>query len=258
MRVCHEHHDILAAALSWLSSENHATLADWVAAFATLSASAVALWVATVGNMREEWRRRQNDSILGAIIIRSLLEEVRTGYNIMSGRPRSINANHERTMQESGENYDVMNNSGDSISSLTNPVSGAPSAQIQRQMEPSATAEENPLQLLPSASWEGAGTIPNNVLLRIIATDSGCVADEFSARDIRVHCKNYFSHICSNVNARLEMWSANYAPSTAEEKLREFLASNGVYYINDTRKVIAMLEVARDRLENNAARTFPK
>ena len=98
------------------------------------------------------------------------------------------------------------------------------------------------------------------MLLRIIATDSGCAADEFSARDVRVHCKNYFVHIRENVNAHiLKMQSGNW-PLWEEEECRKLLADgpDGDDYINATRKVITMLEVARDRLEKNAALKFPK
>lgn len=71
---------------AWMMRQKYAVLADWAVAFGTLFASAVALWVGTVGYKREEWERRRSDSILGAVIIESLLEDVRGGVCIMENK----------------------------------------------------------------------------------------------------------------------------------------------------------------------------
>lgn len=71
---------------AWMMSQKYAVLADWAVAFGTLLASAVALWVGTVGYKREEWERRRSDSILGAVIIETILEDVRSGLGVMETR----------------------------------------------------------------------------------------------------------------------------------------------------------------------------
>ncbi len=259
---------------AWMMSQKYAVLADWAAAFGTLLASGVALWVATIGNKREEWKQRRNDSILGAIIIGSLLEEVRTGHAIMVRIKKGINADSELVAQclhgiarlrtspgvtetqlgsVSGEIHKE-----DSTESVA--ASGAVIVPARQENESNRATNGDVLQLLPGASWEGAETIPSNVLLRIIATDSGCAADEVSARDVRVHCKNYFVHIRENVNAHiLKMESGNW-PLWEEGELQKLLANgpDGDDYIGATGKVIAILEAARESLKKNAAKKFPK
>lgn len=76
--------------LAWMLSQKYAVLAGWMAAIGTLLASVVALGIAGWGFQRDERRRRdeeterkRNDSILGAVIIESLIEEVANGLRIM-------------------------------------------------------------------------------------------------------------------------------------------------------------------------------
>ena len=190
---------------AWMMNPKYAVLADWAVAFGTLLASAVALWVAVVGSRREEWRRRKNDSILGAVIIASLLEEVRTGLGVME-------------------------------SNLT---------KITLRKQPSSGV----LLLLPAASWEGMRTIPDNVLLRIVATARGIQPRAFPPTEIRTHCKNYFVHIKGNVGR----WRTPI-------RMQQFLSSGpgNDDYIEATRKVITMLGQTMELLEKNARRWFPR
>lgn len=191
--------------LSWMTSQRYASLADWAAAFGTLLASAVALWVAIVGSRREESKRRRNDSKLGAVIIASLLEEVRTGLRVME----------------------------DNLAKITG------------QRQPSVEV----CLLLPSASWEGMQTIPNNVLLRIAATAQNIQPRGFPPTEIRTHCKNYFVHIKNNVGIM--------QATSRMQRILEPGPSNEDY-IGAVRKVIVMLEQTMELLEENARRWFPK
>jgi hypothetical protein len=49
--------------------------------------------------------------------------------------------------------------------------------------------------LLPIKSWSGMKTIPDKVILRIIATNPSVNIK------IRSDCKNYFEHVCGGINA---------------------------------------------------------
>ena len=190
----------------WAINPKYAVLADWAVAVGTIFAAVVALWIATVGYRRVEWRRRRNDSKLGAIIMESLLEEVRTGLGIMQDTLQRIEARGR------------------------NPVP-VPKAQ------------------LPCASWEGMNTIPDNVLLRVIATAEKVEPCGFPPSQVGIHCKNYFIHMCKTFND--VQYDADLQP----------LLSSGQQnsdYIGLTRRVIDMLEQTKELLEENSTRRFPK
>lgn len=267
-----------------MTGSAHSDTANWMTAVGTILASVAAVGLAVWANWRENERRRteeaenrRNDSILGVAIIESLLEEVRRGQAIMVGVLQGIRADSELATQWLRGIYQAMPQAGggytpsgrpsaktppeDSyVSTLSPAASGTVFAQTQQQEGPAGAIQGGMLPLLPGASWEGTGTIPDKVLLRIIATESGCVADAFAARDIRVHCKNYFAHIRENVNAYIPKIQSRSWASWEEKELRKLLENgfgNG-NYIGDTEKVIAMLDTVRDRLVKNAKKTFPK
>ncbi|MDA8120300.1 MAG: hypothetical protein M0Z85_09760 [Gammaproteobacteria bacterium] len=238
--------------------------ADWVEAFGVWCSSIVALYIALNGYKREraererqeakweqrrheeEAERRRIDSILGVAIIGPLLEEVRSGHEIMERALKYIKARNRAATELSRRIYGL--------------ESSTESTEDHWEAEPVETSCTNWQQLLPNVSWEGMQTIPDSVLLRIIATDTEPVADEFPVRDIRLHCKNYFRHICENVNAIIKTLSSGRAPFADEEAFRLLLDSGDGSgdYIDATRKVIRMLELALDRLGRNAAEKFPK
>lgn len=190
----------------WAINQKYAVLANWVVAFGSMAAAGVALWIATVGYRREEWRRRRNDSTLGATIMESLLEEVRTGLGIMQDTLQRIEAQGK------------------------NPVP------VQKAQ-------------LPCASWEGMSTIPDNVLLRIIATADKVKPRGFPPSQVRIHCKNYFVHIRKNFDDC--KYDAGLQPLLSSG------AQNGDY-IGRTQSIIDMLEQAKELLEENSTRRLPK
>jgi hypothetical protein len=268
-----------------MTGSAHSDTANWMTAVGTILASVAAVGLAVWANWRENERRRteeaenrRNDSILGVAIIEALLEEVCTGQAIMVRVLNGIHADSEIATQLLHGIYQAMAQAGGGYTALGRPsaktppeasytaTSSAPSssgtafAQTLQQKEPAGAIEGNMLPLLPGASWEGTGTIPDKILLRLIATDSGCAADELTARDIRVHCKNYFTHIRENVNTYVPKIQSGSWTLWEEEELRKLL-ENGPgkgNYIGDTEKVIVMLATARDRLEKNAKAEFPK
>lgn len=257
------------------------SLAIWLTAVGTNLASVAAVGVAAWGNGRDNERRRleeaagrRNDSVLGAVIIESLLEEVRSGHAIMVRLLQGINADSEALTQWSHTISRAMNSPGvakamwgqasaerpleGSVHAVT--TSGAVFAPTREENERNGASGRETLQLLPGASWENPETIPSSVLLRIIATDSGCAANEFSVRNVRVHCKNYFVHMRENVDAHILKIQGDDWPLWEEAALRKLLANGpgDEDYIGDTEKVIAMLGTAHDRLEKNATQRFPK
>ncbi len=190
----------------WLINPKYLVLANWVVAFGSMAAAAVALWISIVGYQREEWRRRRNDSKLGAIIVESLLEEVRNGHKIMQ---------------------DI----------------------LQRIEKHGCSPVLACKPLAPIASWEGMKTIPDNVLLRVIATADKVEPRGFPPSQIRIHCKNYFVHMCGTLNA--PMFDAYLQPLLSSGK------QNGDY-IGAAQCVIDMLEQTKELLKKNAKRRFPK
>ena len=188
---------------SWLLDHKGAVLANWLVAVGTMAAAAMALFGYRLG----EWRRRRNDSILGAAIAKMLLEEVRAGVNHMKGMKRLLE------MDESTHRGDV---------SLT----------------------------LPHAGWEGVSTIPDRVLLRVIATAAYEVTNprHFHPRDVRMLAKDYYAHIVSAV-AREQTWT---------DMMRLIEPEPGKGYIAIAEATAYMLEETKGLLEENAKRWFPK
>jgi hypothetical protein len=116
-----------------------------------------------------------------------------------------------------------------------------------------------PLGLLPNKSWSGMSTIPDDVLLRIIETSEKRQFDGFPPHQCRIHCKNYFEHMCQNYEQTLAE-----ALKLAEQRqdwrspLRALLADDAHHHIQSARRVYHMLEHAKRLLEKNAKAVFPK
>lgn len=119
--------------------------------------------------------------------------------------------------------------------------------------------------LLPVKSWEGPQTIPNEVLLRILSSSEGITAP-FPPNEIRIHCKNYFSHICGNVNNTIQSLNATIQGSNPRRIQEMRIQLNGMIgdgeeqgnYIESTKKVLGMLQTVKNILENNSKRFIPK
>jgi len=113
---------------------------------------------------------------------------------------------------------------------------------------------EAPGGLMPHSSWYGMETIPNDVLLRIIATDRGDTTRGPGAplrpRDIRIHCNNYFVNVCGNMNNLLDGW---YNPNSSARGSAKTLATQ---YEADARQVECMLRTARSLLERNGEKLW--
>lgn len=106
---------------------------------------------------------------------------------------------------------------------------------------------------MPRKSWAGMTTISDEVLERIICTSHGKETKGFPAKEVRIHLKNYFDHMCLNINGVTsairngQQWQANAQLYLVQGKYIE--AANGV---------LAMLETIKMRLEDNSTSWVPK
>jgi len=105
------------------------------------------------------------------------------------------------------------------------------------------------IALLPNKSWTGMTTISDDVLLRIIKATIKIKPVSFTPRQIRSHCKNYFTHMNSNWELHI-----NSGPNWRDNT--KLLLNGG--YLEATEKVLAMLEQTKNQLDKNSKRIFPK
>ena len=101
---------------------------------------------------------------------------------------------------------------------------------------------------LPVKSWVGLSSIPDDVLLRIIAVTKNVNLVVFKPKDIRIHCKNYFDHMATSWNIAIQ--------SNNQVAIQQLL--NQAKYIEAAEGVRAMLLQCKELLENNEKRWFPK
>lgn len=136
---------------------------------------------------------------------------------------------------------------------------------LNKYLQDSSTDNTRFNNLLPVRSWEGPQTVPNEVLLRILASSEGITAP-FPPSEIRIHCKNYFSHICGNVNAMIQNLDNAILNSHSLLIRDSRIQLNGMLgtgegqgnYMEATQKVLGMLEIVRDTLDKNSRKKMPK
>ena len=111
-----------------------------------------------------------------------------------------------------------------------------------------------PGALLPTKSWSGMQTIPDQVLLRIIAVSEDVAAPSFHPSGIRDVCKDYFDHMCANFN------NAIISNMSVEQMRSQFsnLLGEPSKYLATTQQVKEMLEQTKELLDQNSKRWFPK
>jgi hypothetical protein len=105
-----------------------------------------------------------------------------------------------------------------------------------------------PRAKLPNESYTGMNTIPDDVLLRIIQNSKKCNPVSFHPREIRTHCKNYFTHMNQQWESSL-ISGADWRPQTQR------LINGG--YLDSTKKVLQMLIQTKDLLDKNSKKTLP-
>lgn len=112
---------------------------------------------------------------------------------------------------------------------------------------------------LPNSAWNGMGTIPREVLLRIVSLaqrhrNNG--QNGFPPKDILVHCNNYFVYICGQINSMLTH-SVQSQPQQIVVAASD-LQSAAISRLQGAKKVKSMLNTTRDYLLHNSATCFPK
>ena len=262
---------------AWMMNQKYAVLADWMGALSAAAAAVVAVGIALWSNRREDRRRqkerdeqRRNDSMLGVAILGGLIEEIKQGCCIMrflaektKGDLQAAEAAGgalEMDMADLAANFKPIQYT--EVSSLTPAASGT--AEAPSIVESTRGQYANPVPQMPISAWEGMGTIPDNVLLRIIAVSKGVTPKGFPFTNIRVPCNNYFTYICEKVNVRVRALSqengkiAGACPDS--QKLHKLLCGeveDGGGFIKSTQKVLLMLEQAKELLMANARADRP-
>ena len=111
----------------------------------------------------------------------------------------------------------------------------------------------------PGKSWSGMTTISDDVLLRILATTDNKKFEGSHPRDCRIHCKNYFEHMCQNYLSVLrESLALVVKGMDWRDPLIKLLAETESKYIAHAEGVDRMLDNAKALLDSNAKSWFPK
>lgn len=153
------------------------------------------------------WRTRKRQSLLGAAVCFSLIEEVKNGINIMEAVQNAL-----------------VNTPGSSTGNL------------------------------PRKSWGGMDTISDDVLERLL-----CIAEKkqstrgFPIKEIRIHLKNYFDHMCPNFD---NVTNAMHAGGSWQPHAQHLLVTGK--YLEAAKGVLAMLEEAQKHLDNNYRKIMPR
>ena len=166
-----------------------------------------------------ERKKRHQYSALASAIVAGLLEEIKTGIQIMEAIKKA-----------------VLSDRSQHTSTLSSPSSGSP---IASQAHP----------LLPCKSWNGMNTFSDGVLLRMVAVN----ADK--ATDIRSDCKNYFEHACGSLNSIIS--DPNSPPTTKYGELYEDYLQGDGNYLASAVELKKDLEELRVLLDSNARALFP-
>lgn len=103
---------------------------------------------------------------------------------------------------------------------------------------------------LPKNSWDKMNTISDEILLRIIEVSKNIKPESFSPSQIRIHCKNYFTHMNEN-------YATIFADTTAWKVKGVNLVINSKY-LEAANKVLTMLIQTKMLLEVNSNKYFPK
>lgn len=117
--------------------------------------------------------------------------------------------------------------------------------------------------MLPTQSWSGMSSIPNEVLIRIIESSNKNKYDSFNPKDCRSHCKNYFEYMCSNYNALtsnlLKLGDDNRSANQRNETSTQLLSLFGdqTNYLDSSKKIRKMLENTITILIENSKKWFP-
>lgn len=106
--------------------------------------------------------------------------------------------------------------------------------------------------LLPTASWSGMNTVSDDIMLRIIAT-----SPPHMAKKLRYDCKNYFAHICANINYTLSDRSETASLMAKRHILKYLSSADKENYLVASENLYEDLAKIKHALKNNAKKCFP-
>jgi hypothetical protein len=107
---------------------------------------------------------------------------------------------------------------------------------------------------LPRASWSGIQSVSDELLERIICTTKEKTFSGFPPKEIRIHLKNYFEHMCKNFDS---VTNAIALGTNWQDEARSYIDERG-NYIDAAKGVLQMLKDAQQLLENNSKTLWPK
>jgi hypothetical protein len=117
---------------------------------------------------------------------------------------------------------------------------------METSQQVNTTIIPNPL---PRKSWNGMTTIPDDVLLRILQISKNVTPVGFPINEIRIHCKNYFDHMCTN-------WDQVPQAGLGWRSVAHMYVTSG--YIDAAKGVLGMLNQTTELLESNSKKWFPR
>ncbi len=106
---------------------------------------------------------------------------------------------------------------------------------------------------LPRKSWNGMNTISDDILERLLCISEKKDNRGFPIKEIRIHLKNYFDHMCPNFD---NIINAINSGGNWQQQAQIYLVQGK--YIEAAEKVLFMLEDAQSFLDNNRKSKFPK
>ena len=119
---------------------------------------------------------------------------------------------------------------------------------IRQTLSDNKNTYPNPL---PRKSWIGINTIPDEVLLRILAVTKNNKPVGFPASEIRIHTKNYFDHMTTN-------WDQVVESALQKQDFKAIARQRYNTYDDAATGVLEMLENIRNLLEMNSKKWLPK
>lgn len=124
---------------------------------------------------------------------------------------------------------------------------------IMETVQTSMNTQQQAMGILPRKSWSGMNTISDEILERLLCLTAGKNNRGFPIKEIRIHLKNYFDHMCPNFD---NVTSAMGSGAQWQTQAQFYLVQGK--YIEAAKGVLAMLEDAERFLENNAKAIMPK
>jgi hypothetical protein len=106
---------------------------------------------------------------------------------------------------------------------------------------------------LPRGSWSGIQSVSDELLERIICTTKNKSFSGFPPKEIRIHLKNYFEHMCTNFDS---VTNAIALGSNWQVGAQSYIMRGK--YIDAAKGVLQMLKDAQQLLDKNSEALWPK